>query len=221
MSIEHSSTVRGRATPDDLRLLDIAEISAKPGIKAVSTDIFDTLVWRGVPRPIDAFIAVADHLRSLGMLSDTLTLEAFGALRQAAETTAREWRRRHHGQVEITLAEIYQLMPRWIFGSDAEPQAAARVELDVEKDLIVPDVDVVAVLDKARALGKLLVAVSDTYFSAAEIRALLEQPGLASLEFDWIFTSCDYRVNKSSGLFELALRDLELAPGQEIGRAHV
>ncbi len=198
--------------PDDLRLLQIAEISAKPAIKAVSTDIFDTLVWRGVPRPVDAFIAVADRLRGLGMLSDTLAPEAFAALRREAETTARESRLRDHGQIEITLAEIYQLMPRWIFGGDTEPQAAARVELDVERDLIVPDVDVVAVLKEARALGKLVVAVSDTYFSAAEISALLAQPSLGSLEFDRIYTSCDYRVNKSGGLFEIALRDLELAP---------
>jgi FMN phosphatase YigB (HAD superfamily) len=214
VSIEQSSTVRGHANPDDVRLLEIAERSAKPAIRAISTDIFDTLVWRGVPKPVDAFIAVADRLRGLGMLSDALTLEAFGALRNEAETTARERRLRNHGQIEINLTEIYSLMPRWIFGGNAEPLAAARVEFDVEKDLIVPDVDVVALLDEARALGKLLVAVSDTYFSAAELSALLAQPALASLEFDRVYTSSDYRVNKSGGLFEIALRDLEMAPGQ-------
>ena len=204
--------MENNGAPLDQRLLAIFEAASGPSILAVSTDVFDTLVWRSVPKPVDAFIVLGEHLRAEAMLSHRLSSEAFAVLRRTAEATARETRQRHHGQSEVSLPEIYARLPPWIFAHGATPEAAAAAECEVERRLIVPDLDVVALLGHLRDAGKLIVAVSDTYFSASDIRAFLTQPGAGILELDRIYVSSEYRVNKGGDLFEAVLDDLGVAP---------
>ena len=94
--------------------------------------------------------------------------------------------------------------------------AALRVELEVERDLLVPDLDVLALLEAASAAGKTVVGVSDTYFEEDQLRGLLAQPALRGFELDRVFTSCAYRIGKSGGLFEIVLRELDVAPEQVV-----
>lgn len=95
----------------------------------------------------------------------------------------------------VTTRDLCPLAAR-IFAHGATPEAAAVAECEVERRLIVPDLDVVALLGHLRDAGKLIVAVSDTYFSASDIRAFLTQPGAGNLELDRIYVSSEYRVNK-------------------------
>jgi hypothetical protein len=78
-------TSESAARPQDLRLLDAWDALASPSIKVISTDGFDTLVWRTVPEPVDAFPLIAERLRERGQLSPSLGSEAFGTLRRIAE----------------------------------------------------------------------------------------------------------------------------------------
>ena len=213
MTTEPVEQARAPST-SDRRLVEVLAAASSPIIRAVSTDVFDTLVWRTVPKPVDAFVVLAHRLRGRGMLSHRLTAESFGVLRQTAEATARDSRLRQNGQTEVTLNEIYALLPSWAFTDGVSPSAAARIEVEVERELVIPDLDVVALLSDLRAAGKVVVAVSDTYFSAADIRLLLKQPAAAALELDRIYTSSEHRVNKSDELFEAMLQDLGLKPAQ-------
>src|SRR4051812_4848992 len=82
--------------PADARLVAAWEAIRRPDIKVVSTDIFDTLVWRQVARPVDAFVVLADRLRSRGQLAPHLTPEAFQQIRAIAEDQARLSRAHAH-----------------------------------------------------------------------------------------------------------------------------
>ena len=203
------------ARPADFRLLALHDAIRSPGVKVVSTDVFDTLVWRQVPEPVDAFPLVAERLRTRGTLSDSLSNAAFAQLRRVAERRARIDRQARMQQSEVRLEEIYERLPAWVLAS-APIEAAIEAELEVEHGLLVPDLDVVSLLAHAKAAGKTVVAVSDIYFSEPQLRRLLDQPVLGEVHFDRIFTSSDHRIGKSGGLFEIALRALGREPGEVV-----
>jgi len=209
-----TDTAEERTRPFDVRLGAISQALKAPGIKALSIDVFDTLVWRQVPEPVDAFRLIARRLRERESLSPELTDEAFGRLREAAEAHAREQRGRFAPDGEVRLDEIYDLLPSWVFADRSAAFSAAEIELEVERELIVPDLDVVELLAEAQRRGKLLIAVSDTYFSAPQLRLLFQQPVLGRLQFDEVFTSSDHRANKSGELFPIMLNSMGLEPSQ-------
>ena len=188
----------------------LAELRAhieSPAIDVVSTDVFDTLVWRRVAKPVDAFEVIGQRLAARNALAESLTAAAFGNLRRVAEEIVRHRYSEKHGSTEIRLSEIYEFMPASTFAPLSHEQAIAE-EINTERDLIVPDLDVVDLLVFAHEQGKRVIAVSDTYFSADHLRRLLDQPVLDAIDFENIFTSSDYRDNKSGSLFDLALRSL-------------
>jgi len=176
--------------------------------QVVTTDVFDTLVWRKVAEPIDVFPVVGERLAEAGLLARDVGPASFAVLRQEAETEVRARQLSGLGQVEVRLREIYEVLPRWVLPGGLA--AALELEVQVEQELLVPDLDVVELLRAAKALGRRVVAVSDTYFSPAQLRRLLDLPVLRSLELDAVLTSSDHRVNKSGGLFEVALAMLDV-----------
>lgn len=188
----------------------------RPSIRVVSTDIFDTLVWRKVAEPERAFPLIGARLRAQNLLAPQVSPEAFGRLRKVAEATARSARMAATGEVEVTLTEIYDRLPSWALANGLPRQEAIDAELETEHDLILPDLDVLELLLAARERGKAVVAVSDTYFGEAQLAQLLDQPLLSGLSLDHVFASSEHRVNKSGGLFEVALRGLGVKPGEVI-----
>jgi hypothetical protein len=68
----------------DTRLADLAEAIRRPDVKVVSTDVFDTLLWRQVPQPAAAFSLVGDRLAQRGMLVPSVTALGFASLRSQA-----------------------------------------------------------------------------------------------------------------------------------------
>lgn len=201
--------------PADLRLVGVHEAIVSPAVKVVSTDVFDTLVWRQVPEPVDAFPLVAERLRARRALASSVSAEGFAQLRRVAERRARSDREGALRDSEVRLSEIYERIPPWVLRG-TRPAAAVEAELDVEAELLVPDLDVVALLVAAREAGKQVVATSDTYFSERQLLRLLGQPLLEDVHFDRIFTSSDHRTSKTGGLFEIALQALGLEPQQMV-----
>lgn len=201
--------------PTDLRLVRLSEAIRSANVKVVSTDVFDTLTWRQVPEPVDAFPLVGERLRARGALSESLTPRAFGRLRRIAERHAREGRRQATSDSEVRLAEIYERLPPWVLAFRPRHEGV-QTEMEVEAGLVVPDLDVVALLAEAQEAGKRIVAVSDTYFSEEQLRELLDQPLLADLEFERVFTSSDHRLSKSGDLFGVVLRSLSVDPSEVV-----
>jgi FMN phosphatase YigB (HAD superfamily) len=192
-------------------LAALRDLALSPAVEVVTTDIFDTVVWRRVAEPVDAFAIVGDRLREQGALAESLNPWAFGNMRRAAEGEVRRRALEERGTTEITLAEIYGGIPPWVFAG-AGRDAGMQEELDTERDLLVADLDVCEILIAAAEAGKTVVAVSDIYFSGDQIRYLLGQDVLGSIPFRHILTSSDHRENKSGKLFDIALDLVGVAP---------
>ncbi len=199
-------------TTSDARLDRAFRLAADPEVRVLSFDIFDTLVWRRVAEPVDAFDFLAGRLRELGLLPEHVEPRVFRRLRIAAEGHARRVRAAAGRGFEIVLDEVYEaLSVSGMLGP--EPQVAALVdaEVELERELLVPDLDVLAVLEAAREAGKTTVAVSDTYFTERQVARLLGDRGI---RLDQVFVSNAYGAGKGSGLWPIVLDALGAAPAE-------
>lgn len=189
-------------------------VAVREAAKVLSLDVFDTLLWRVVPEPVDAFPLVGRSLSAAGHLQ--LPAEAFAPLRVAAEGRARARSLRERSTPEVSLEEIYQELPPTVIGA-ASPTELAALEVEVERSITFPDL---AVVDLVRSLQSSLavrvVLISNTYFSATQLRRLLDREPFTSLHFDEVFTSSDHGRHKGSGLFEVALGALGVAGGEVV-----
>lgn len=173
---------------------------APEGVRVLSLDCFDTLVWRNVQTPADVF-------------ADLPVPGGAGWLRTRAESRARNAARATGAHSEVTIEEIYRtMMPS---AADAEIKAAIQCELDAEARHGFAFAPIVDLMRAAKARGFQLIIVSDTYLSEPQLRALIgavagdEVLGL----IDRIFCSSDYGVGKAAGLFPHVLEALALPPG--------
>jgi len=206
------------AVTTDVRLRPLLDAVRDPYVKVVSVDVFDTMLWRMVAEPVDAFPLVGRRLLERGVLAPHISPYTFDHVRQRAEWQARGVLQAEGGGVEVDLARIYAEVPPHVLRAGAaatinvevQRAAAIDVEVQVEKELLLPDLDVAAVLAEAQDRGKRLVAVSDTYFSEQQLRELLDVGPLAGLRFERIFASSAHGVGKGHGLFDLVLAELEV-----------
>lgn len=165
--------------------------------RVLSVDVFDTLLARAVPRPVDVFPHVALRAHALGALAPRVTPEQFAAVRQAAEAEARQAAFRTAKTHEVSLPDIYGAMPQDWFPLGVEPMP--RVELDTEGDLVYPNVAVLARVREARCNGIPVVLTSDTYLSAQQLRVLLRRAGIEPEWFAHVIVSSQYGVSKHDG----------------------
>ena len=181
---------------------DIATLldRAPPGVRVLSLDCFDTLIWRNVHAPADIFAE--------------LPIAGGGVeARVRAERLARKLRQATDGFDEVSIEAIHAaLQPH-----EAERAASVAAELAAEARHCYPFAPTVALIEAARARGLRVIIVSDTYLAEPQLRGLIAQvagePVAASI--DRIFCSSEYGLAKAQGLFEHVLRALDL-PGEAI-----
>ncbi|SER11036.1 Haloacid dehalogenase-like hydrolase [Actinokineospora terrae] len=189
----------------------VARMIADGSCSVLSLDVFDTVLWRRVPRPTDLFAVLAAHLRSTGQLPAWIGDAAFRRMRIAAEQTARA-RRESLGR-EVSLFDIWAAMPATV----VEPVGLAELvaaEVRVERAFTVVDLDIAALIGAARDNGIPLVLVSDTYFTEEHLEHLLDRPEIGSLADARVFRSHQHGVDKAHGLWEVVLSDLGRTAGQ-------
>jgi FMN phosphatase YigB (HAD superfamily) len=183
----------------DARLRPVIAALVDPRVRVMSFDVFDTLLWRRVPEPVDAFVLLALRLHERGLLPARVSPPVFRRLRIAAEQQARDERLTLDGKVEVTLPEIYAALAKtFIFGRDPELESRIAAEVELELELLVPDLDVAALAEAAREQGKQVIAVSDTYFAQRDVERFLATRGV---EVDRVFVSSSYGWGKGSGLW--------------------
>jgi hypothetical protein len=205
----------GATEPADARLAPAFALLAQDDVAVLSVDVFDTLLWRKVPEPVDAFALVGVRLADHGVLADDVWPEVFAELRVEAEERARAVQRAAGGGPEVTLSAIYEQLPERVFAA-AGRAAAIEHELEVERSLLLCDLDVLALIRAAGERGKRVVAVSDTYFDDAQLRRLLDRPPLRVEEIDAVYASSAHQAGKGSGLWTLVLRELGCRPEQVV-----
>lgn len=172
---------------------------APQSVRVLSLDCFDTLVWRGVQAPTDVFAE--------------LPIAGGGIFPRArAEARARRFTEQERGETETRIEDIYRhLLPH---ASEEERAAAVERELEAEARHCFGFAPVKALIRRAKERGLGVIIVSDTYFSADQLRTLIgraageETAGL----IDRIFVSCEHGVGKSDGLFRHVLQALGQDP---------
>ncbi|MCW3001251.1 MAG: hydrolase superfamily-like [Conexibacter sp.] len=185
-----------------------------PSIAVVTADVFDTLVFRTVRKPVDAFAVIGARMVERELLAPRLPADTFAPLRIEAEQEARRRMHEAAGTYEVTIREIYQAFPGWARVGDVRLHELIETEVEVERDVCVPDLEVSALLIAAAEAGKRVVLVSDNYLGSANLRAILAQPPLGSLDLHEVFCSCDHRTGKGGELWEIVLDQLGVRPEQ-------
>jgi FMN phosphatase YigB (HAD superfamily) len=199
---------------NDTRLSAAWSALEDPSIAVVTADVFDTLVFRTVRKPVDAFALIGARLAAADLLAPRLPADSFQGLRQEAERTARERMHETAGTWEVTIREIYEAFPGWARAGDERLHELIETEVAVERELCVPDLEVAALLIAAQEAGKRVGLVSDNYLGSANLRQVLAQPPLGELHLDPVFCSCDHRTGKGGDLWDIVIDQLGVRPEQ-------
>jgi GT2 family glycosyltransferase/FMN phosphatase YigB (HAD superfamily)/tetratricopeptide (TPR) repeat protein len=198
----------------DALLCRAAELADRMGgrLRAVSFDFFDTLVWRLVDRPLDLFNEVGRRLEHQKALRPGICGQDYESLRWCAEFKAREKLHVPNPVPEdIGLTEIYEKLRQ----VTPDPAAAAKVEVGVECEACQLNPGIAEFIRHIRGRGLRVVILSDMYLSAGDLKEILAANHFDASIFEFVLTSSDAGVCKGTGhLFELALKQLKLEPGQ-------
>ncbi|MCL2864668.1 MAG: HAD-IA family hydrolase [Lachnospiraceae bacterium] len=161
----------------------------------VSFDVFDTLLFRPVDTPSDLFYFMGEELGYLN----------FTEMRIEIERKARELKYKEKGHREVSLEDIWQLMEEEAGLTQAEGCA---VEFAVEEKYCFANLYMLEVLQCLKKKNKRMIAISDMYFSKAQVTALLEKAGFGGF-FETVFVSSEYGISKSDGqLYEHVKRSI-------------
>jgi FMN phosphatase YigB (HAD superfamily) len=164
------------------------------GLRVLSLDCFDTLLFRHTATPTDVFFDLQNHpaFRALGFTAK---------LRASAETKARELAQVRRGNVEVRLPDIYRAAFPAITEDQLRDLESAELAAEIEACYaFAPTVDW---MRAAKAEGLRIVVVSDTYLDERQLRRLLAatlgERDLALVER--VFVSNAYGRSKTRGLF--------------------
>lgn len=174
--------------------------------KVLSLDCFDTIFWRAVSTPQDIFF----------LLQEDLFFKQYGISatdRVEFENQARKKRIKQHKDSEVSIQEIYQSGLSDLGVQDVENIAARMAQIEIEYEIkngyIFNPIE--EFLDRAKEQGLKVIIISDIYFSQTELAQILSSVAPSFLrKIDAIYTSSSRRKNKTSGLFELVLKEQKI-----------
>ena len=173
-----------------MQRVSVEEICSKlERYDVISFDIFDTLILRKMNRPEDVFYLVQKEMQYINLKS----------IRMDAEWRARQKRYKEHGDYEVTLAEIWNMLHALTTIDSLE---GARVEIACEESVCYANPYFIEIVKILKEKGKRIILCSDMYLESEYILRLLENAGFP--KFDDCFISCEYRKSKANGeLFEI------------------
>lgn len=153
----------------------------------VSFDMFDTLVMRKVLVPGDIFDLVDIALKEQG-----ISIPDFSRLRLESEKELALYS-------VPTLEEIYNNMLKKLCDVGIAASELAELEWRTDYKTIIPRTAVCEVFRRAVEAGKRVYIVSDTYYTSAQLKTILERAGVEG--YTGILASCEYRTGKVQQLF--------------------
>lgn len=167
-------------------------LRSMPG-KAVSFDIYDTLITRPFVRPTDLF----------AYMEEIHGVKGFHDARIKAESECR----RLSDKEDVTIDDIYDTIP-------CEYRSLKEPEIQYERTLVFPIGPAVDLLKELKAEGRKIVLVSDMYLPATVIGDCLRR---CDIPFDDLFVSSSYGRTKHTGrLFDTVLEECGIGPGDII-----
>lgn len=174
-----------------------------PDIKAVSFDVFDTLIKRPTEVPADVYRFLEQRALNL---SDGLA-EDFAKVRLNAEVQTRE----RSSSGEITLDQIYSAVACHYGFADGLTERLKQMEIDAELEFIQVRNEGRKLWAQALSTNLPIYIISDMYLPHAVVESMLAKAGYT--EHRKLFVSSSYGVRKKEGpLFDVVLSDLKLKP---------
>lgn len=219
-----AQTTAARALPPGASLHRVSGFSAlrrlveqrRPGLQAISVDVFDTLVARCIEPPDAVIRRVAQRLAEhLGVPQHAdyvlhLRYEAEHALRREALADGHDHECHHDALVDAWLARL--LPEADATARDTLAEWVEQTELSLERQALQPKANARLFLAWAKEQGLRVLAISDMYLGQRHLQHLLDALGYAGL-IDRIYVSSEHRVGKySSRLFHHVLAQEGLAP---------
>lgn len=144
----------------------------------ISFDIFDTLLFRPVARPVDLFL----FLELDNQIFD------FKKLRITAELQARKKASSNNG--EVSLRDIYVQFDK-LHKCSVEDMVKAEEELEIK--LCYANPYAFKLYEYAKKSGKKIIATSDMYLSSDMLRQMLSKNGI---DIEDVYVSCEYGESK-------------------------
>lgn len=168
----------------------------------ITFDVFDTFLLRRCTAPDGVFERAFHHLPIAA--SRPGIKESFVQSRILAELRARQKSVAEISSSEVTIEEIYRRLPRQALGLEDVTIAqlvAAEFQAELDLCLVNPEIQQLAREARVRRQPLRLGFVSDTYWSATQLKQLLGHcaPDLVA---DFIYTSADHRTSKMATLFD-------------------
>ena len=157
--------------------------------EVVSFDVFDTLLIRKTLVPWDVFELVEKRQREKGA-----PIDGFVKYRKAATESLQC----------ATIHEIYVWLREKLGWSEAFAQEILGLELEIERENILPRTEAIELFFFALQEKKKVVLTSDMYLPADILGGLLSGCGVRG--YEKLLVSCDFRKDKRSGLFGILRR---------------
>lgn len=177
------------------------------GVKCLSFDCFDTILWRCTAEPKDVFYTLCEHpkMKALGMTV---------SLRTMSESIAYQMNKIKKNQTQATLADIYrQAFPE---ADESIINELVDIELTCEKEACFAYQPIVDLIHQCHDAGYKIFITSDTYFTKPLLHELLAAclPEKTMHCFSEIYTSCDQGTAKFEHLFKHILERRVLHPSE-------
>ena len=167
----------------------------------VSFDVFDTLILRTVPDPLDIFLMVEALYKSRFKRD----ISTFHIKRRYASAFAR----RHFGP-EVNIDQIYFFLD---YPDDVKCELEA-IEKECEIKNCVPNKIMVDVLNWCQKNKKTIIITSDMYLGKDVFDAIFQKNGIY---YDYLFISSDQGSSKRDGsLYEIVLKKMGISASQLI-----
>lgn len=159
--------------------------------EVVSFDVFDTLLFRKVNTPETIF----------DLIGKTFNIHGFRKLRMTEQNRASGIAFQKNKAPHSDMNEIYEVLSEHS-EIDVDWQEVKAFEIQVEKDALTANREMLEIFNFAKSQNKRVVATSDMYLLAATLGEILENCGYTG--FDYIYCSADERKAKfSRDLFEV------------------
>lgn len=160
----------------------------------ISFDIFDTLLMRRVYEPHDVFFIVQERAKEQGSSVPDL------------------YKYRIQAEINLiqeipTLVELYDEFQKLTGISNDRKEQLMQIEIDVEREVIIPRKEMVDIWEKAIGLGKDVYLISDMYLPTEILEDILRKNGIRG--YKKLYNSCDFHKPKVNGLFEIFCREVK------------
>ncbi len=169
--------------------------------KALSFDLFDTLVERPFFDPHDLFMMAEFKVRQA---VENNSLKYFQYRRKAEEEArkARNWN-------ETTLEQIYYQFQKLTGLNDQEIDIIKEIELDMEETVLTRKDKIHRVFNWGKRMGKVVSIITDIYHDKPTIERFLNAVKIKG--YDYLYVSADLDMRKHDGtIYPLYLKDMKV-----------